>query len=335
VVDLRSDTVTRPTPEMRAAMAAAEVGDDGYGEDPTVRALEERYAALTGKDAAVYVPSGTMANQIALCLLARPGTAVAVGRRAHVVLHEMGASARNGLYQFQTVSDPRGVLAIDEVRLAIESAQHHHIEVSAIATENTAMAASGAVVPVDDLAALAALGLPVHLDGARLFNAAVAAGRPVADFAATATTVMSCLSKALAAPVGSVLAVPAELDTAARIERKRLGGAMRQAGVIAAAGLVALDTMVERLADDHERAARLATAVLELWPDSMPEPYGGTNLVVFEHGDADALVAHLESEGVLSGTIAPGVVRLAVHHDVDDAGIDRAVDALRGFTNHG
>jgi threonine aldolase len=331
VVDLRSDTVTRPTAEMRKAMAEAEVGDDGYGEDPTVRRLEERFAALMGKGAAVFVPSGTMANQIALCLVAGPGTAVAVGRRAHVVLHEVGASPRNGLYQFHTVSDRDGLPAVDEIRLAVESAAHHHIEVSAIATENTAMAASGAVVGLDELREIASIGLPVHMDGARLFNASVASGVSTVEFADTATTVMCCLSKGLAAPVGSLLALPAELEARARVERKRLGGAMRQAGVLAAAGLVALDTMVDRLAEDHARAACLAGAVLERWPDSMPEPYGGTNLVVFRPPEAGALLAHLNAFGIAAGTIAPGVVRLAVHHDVDDDGIARTLDAIKGF----
>jgi threonine aldolase len=335
VVDLRSDTVTRPTAEMRRAMAEAEVGDDGYGEDPTVRRLEERFAALMGKDAAVFVPSGTMANQIALCLIARQGTAVAVGRRAHVVLHEMGASARNGLYQFHTVTDRNGVPAVDEIRLAVESAAHHHIEVSAVATENTAMAASGAVVALDDLRAIASVGLPVHMDGARLFNASVASGVSTAEYADTATTVMCCLSKGLAAPVGSLLALPAELEAQARVERKRLGGAMRQAGVLAAAGLVALDTMVHRLADDHARAERLAEAVLERWPDSMPEPFGGTNLVVFRPPDADALLAHLEACAIAAGTIAPGIVRLAVHNDVDDEGIERTLDAIKRYDADG
>ncbi|HEX7094289.1 MAG TPA: threonine aldolase family protein, partial [Acidimicrobiales bacterium] len=325
VVDLRSDTVTKPTAAMRRAMADAEVGDDGYGEDPTVRALEERFAELVGKDAAVFVPSGTMANQIALCLLARPGTAVAVGRRAHVVNHEAGASARNGLYQFHTVGDREGVLDVDAIAQEIEAAAHHHVEISAVSTENTYMAASGAMVPLESLRALQRLGLPVHLDGARLFNASVASGIDVATFAATATTVMCCLSKGLAAPVGSLLALPAELEAAARRERKRLGGAMRQAGVLAAAGLVALDTMVVRLAEDHARAERLAAVVAELWPDAFDEPYGGTNLVVFRPPDARALLAHLAAHGVKAGTIAPGVVRLATHADVDDAGIDVAI----------
>jgi threonine aldolase len=331
LVDLRSDTVTKPTAAMRRAMADADVGDDGYGEDPTVRALEERYAELVEKPAAMFVPSGTMANQIALCLLARAGTAVAVGRRAHVVNHEMGASARNGLYQFHTVDDPGGVLDEDDVRTAVEAAAHHHVEVSAVCVENTYMAASGAVVGVESSRALATLGLPVHLDGARLFNAAVASAVAPAELARSATTVMSCMSKGLAAPVGSVLAMPAELVAAARRERKRLGGAMRQAGVIAAAGLVALDTMIERLADDHRRARRLADAVVELWPESMPEPYGGTNLVVFRPPDAPRVLAELAARGVRAGTIAPGVVRFATHLDVDDAGVDYAIDALRSL----
>jgi threonine aldolase len=328
-VDLRSDTVTRPTPAMRRAMADAEVGDDGYGEDPTVCALEERYAAIVGKEAAVFVPSGVMANQIALCVLARAGTNVVAGRRQHVVNHEMGASARNGLYQFCTVDDPGGVLDPLAVRDAIEAAGHHHVEVSAICAENTHMAAGGSPLPLDGLVALGALGPPLHVDGARLFNASVATGTAPDRYAAPATTVMSCLSKGLAGPVGSVLALPGALVADARRERKRLGGAMRQAGVIAAAGLVALDTMVDRLADDHRRAARLAAVVRERWPDGFVDPYGGTNLVVFRHPEPAVLLDHLATAGVRAGTIAPRTVRLAVHCDEDDAGIDRAVAALR------
>lgn len=329
VVDLRSDTVTQPTPAMRRAMAGAVVGDDGYGEDPTVRALEERFAELTGKDAAVFVPSGTMGNQIALCLLARPGTNVVAGRRAHVVNHELAASARNGLYQFRSVDDTGGGLDRAAVADAITSAEHHHPPVSAITLENTAMHACGAALPAEELDVLAGFGLPVHLDGARLFNAAVALDVPPETLTAGATTVMACISKGLCAPIGSLLALPAELAAEARRERKRLGGAMRQAGVLAAAGLVAFDTMIDRLGDDHARAARLAAAVEELLPGSMPEPYGGTNLVVFHHDDTAAVLAHLAAAGVLAGTIAPGVVRLAVHAGVDDLGIERAVEALR------
>jgi threonine aldolase len=329
-VDLRSDTVTQPTAAMRRAMADAEVGDDGYGEDPTVNRLEERFASLLGKSDALFVPSGTMANQIALCLLSRPGTNVVVGWRAHIVNHEMGASARNALVQFVTVDDANGKLALDDIQWAIEAAQHHHVEVSAISVENSHMVSGGTPVSLELLRSIASLRLPVHMDGARLFNASVASGIAPAIYAATATTVMVSLSKGLAAPVGSLLAMPAGLVDQARVERKRLGGAMRQAGILAAAGLVALDTMVERLAEDHERAARLRSVVQERWPGSIGDPEGGgTNIVCFEHSDPSLLVHHLQQNGVLAGTVAPGIVRLVTHCDVDDAGIDRAVAALR------
>ena len=329
-VDLRSDTVTQPTAAMRQAMADAEVGDDGYGEDPTVARLEERFASLVGKQAALFVPSGTMANQIAMSLLSRPGTNVVVGWRSHVVNHEEGASARNALIQFVTVDDTNGTLPLDDIQWAVEAAQHHHVEVSAIGVENTHMASGGTPVSLELLRGIAALRLPVHMDGARLFNASVASGIAPAVYAATATTVMACLSKGLAAPVGSVLAMPASLADRARIERKRLGGAMRQAGIIAAAGLVALDTMVQRLAEDHQRAARLRAAVEERWPDCLADPLGGgTNIVCFEHSDPGQLLHHLQQNGVLAGTVAPGTVRLVTHCDVDDAGLERAIAALR------
>ena len=215
-VDLRSDTVTQPTAEMRRAMADAEVGDDGYGEDPTVRRLEERFASLLGKQEALFLPSGTMANQIALCLLSRPGTNVVVGWRSHVVNHEQGASARNALIQFVTVDDTNGTLPLDDIQWAIEAAQHHHAEVSAISVENTHMVSGGTPVPLELLRGIAALRLPVHMDGARLFNASVASGIAPAIYAATATTVMVSLSKGLAAPVGSILVLPAGLEDRAR-----------------------------------------------------------------------------------------------------------------------
>jgi threonine aldolase len=328
-VDLRSDTVTRPTPAMRRAMAEAEVGDDGYGEDPTVARLEARFAELTGKDAALFVPSGTMANQIAICLLASPGTAVIAGRRCHIVNHELGAAARNALVQFATVDDRGGLLDLIAARDALAAAAHHQVPVSAVTVENTAMAAGGAALPVDHLDACGSLGVPLHLDGARLFNASVATGVRVDLLARSATTVMCCLSKGLAAPVGSVLALPAGLAGRARVERKRLGGAMRQAGVLAAAGLVALDTMVDRLADDHARAAVLAEAVEARWPGSARDPRGTpTNMVVFRHDDTAALLAALAARGVLAGTIAPGVVRLVTHADIDDAAVAAAVAAI-------
>ncbi|HEX2851325.1 MAG TPA: GntG family PLP-dependent aldolase [Acidimicrobiales bacterium] len=333
-VDLRSDTVTRPTDEMRRAMAGAEVGDDAYGEDPTVRALQDAYAELVGKEAAIYVPSGTMANQLALRLLASPGHMVIAGRRQHVVVYENGAGARNAGVQIHAVPDDDGTIDAVDVTWAIEAADHHHPRPDLVCIENTHMPADGAPWPLERLDAVATAastaGLPVHMDGARLFNAVVATGTPARDYARRATTVMSCLSKGLGAPVGSLLAGSADLMEAARGERQRLGGGMRQAGVIAAAGLVALRSMIDRLADDHDRARRLADAVAERWPDAGCDPARvRTNIVTFRHPDTRALLVHLDAVGVLAGTIAPGVVRLVTHLDVDDEGVDRAVAALR------
>jgi threonine aldolase len=331
LVDLRSDTVTRPTPTMRRAMADAEVGDDDYGEDPTVRALEEAFAQRIGKPAALFVPSGTMANQIAVRILAMSGTAVVAGARHHLVAYEYGAAARNAGVQFHTVDDADGMIAPEAVTWARAASAYHQPAVSLVCLENTHMAASGAPWSMERLrAVIAAAGdLPVHLDGARLFNAEVATGIPVSAWAAPATTVMCCLSKGLCAPVGSLLAGSTEVVTRGRLERKRLGGGMRQAGVLAAPGLVALSQMVDGLADDHARAARLADAVAGRWPDSGLDPASvRTNIVTFSHPEPDALLAHLEGNGVMAGTIAPNVVRLVTHHDVDDAGIERAVGAL-------
>jgi threonine aldolase len=331
VVDLRSDTVTRPTPAMRRAMAEADVGDDDYGEDPTVRALEEMFAERVGKPAAVFVPSGTMANQIAVRLLARAGTAVVAGDRHHVVAYEFGAAARNAGVQFHVLDDADGMLSPDAVTGARSLAAFHQPTVSLVCLENTHMAASGAPWSMERMQAVveAAGDLPVHLDGARLFNAEVATGIPAAQWAAQATTVMCCLSKGLGAPVGSVLAGSAEAMSQGRVERKRLGGGMRQAGVLAAPGLVALGQMVDRLADDHARAARLAEVVAAQWPECGLDPATvRTNIVTFTHPDPESLLAHLAALGVWAGTIAPGVVRLVTHYDVDEAGIDRAVAAL-------
>jgi threonine aldolase len=333
-VDLRSDTVTAPTADMRRAMAEAEVGDDGYGEDPTVRALEEAYAARVGKEAALFVPSGTMANQIALRLLGRAGTAIVAGRRQHVVIYEDGAAGTNTATSWHVVDDGDGTLDPSEVAVAVASAEHHWVPVSAVFVEDTHMPSGGRPWPDGALAAVvaAAGGRPVHLDGARLFNAERATGTPAAARAAPATTVMTCLSKGLGAPVGSVLAGPAALLDQARHERKRLGGAMRQAGVLAAAGLLALERHVERLDEDHARARLLAGAVAERFPDAGLDPATvATNVVVFEPPDATAFVDHLGSCGVRAGTIAPGVVRLMTHLDVDDAALAHAIAVIRAF----
>jgi threonine aldolase len=331
VVDLRSDTVTRPTPEMRRAMAEAEVGDDDYGEDPTVRALEEAFAARVGKPAALFVPSGTMANQVAFRVLAVPGTAVVAGLRHHVVAYEFGAAARNAGIQFAAVADGDGTISADDVVAARRGADYHQPVVSLVSIENTHMAACGAPWPMDQLEAVvtASAGIPIHLDGARLFNAEAATGISAARWAAPATTVMCCLSKGLCAPVGSLLAGPVDVIAQGRVERKRLGGGMRQAGVLAAPGLLALGPMVERLPEDHARAARLADAVAERWPDCGLNPAKvQTNIVTFRHGQSDKLIAHLADQGVLAGTIAPDTMRFVTHHDIDDAGLARAIGAL-------
>jgi threonine aldolase len=331
LVDLRSDTVTRPTPDMRRAMAEAEVGDDDYGEDPTVRALEETFAERVGKPAALFVPSGTMANQVAFRVLAVPGTAVVAGARHHVVAYEFGAAARNAGIQFATVDDADGTISADDVVAARSAADYHQPAVSMVSIENTHMAACGAPWPMERLkeVAIAATGVPIHLDGARLFNAQAATGISVARWAAAATTVMCCLSKGLCAPVGSLLAGPDDVIAQGRVERKRLGGGMRQAGVLAAPGLLALGPMVERLPEDHARAARLAAAVAERWPDGGLNPAKvQTNIVTFRHGQSDKLIAHLADRGVLAGTIAPDTMRFVTHHDIDDAGLARAIDAL-------
>ena len=231
-VDLRSDTVTQPTQEMRDAMATAVVGDDGYGEDPTIRALEDRFAVLVGKESAIFVPSGVMGNQIAVRILANPGDLIVAGRNQHVVSFEMGAASRNSGVQFASVDDSSGTLALRDVLDVIDAEEDHQPHVAMVAIENTHMPSGGTPLDVRDINALAqAIGArPLHLDGARLFNAVVATGTSAAQYAASATTVMACLSKGLCAPAGSLLAGPAALMDRARIERKRLGGAMRQGG---------------------------------------------------------------------------------------------------------
>lgn len=331
LVDLRSDTVTRPTAEMRRAMGVAEVGDDVYGEDPTVNSLQEAFAERVGKEAALFVPSGTMANQLALRLLAPPATTVIAGARQHVVVYENGAAGRNAGIQFHTVADADGSIDPADVAWAVEAARHHYPRPGLVCVENTHMAADGAPWSLERLREVvaAAAGLAVHMDGARLFNAEVAAGIAARTYAEAATTVMCCLSKGLAAPVGSLLAGPADLIAAARDERQRLGGGMRQAGVIAAAGLVALHTMVERLAEDHERARRLAQAVADRWPASGCDPGRVlTNVVTWHHASPGEVVEHLRGEGVAVGTIAPGILRMVTHLDVDDEGVERATKAL-------
>ena len=332
-VDLRSDTVTRPTASMRAAMAAAEVGDDAYGEDPTVNRLESLAAALLGKEAALFTPSGTMANQLALRVLGRPGTEVLCGARAHVYRHEAAAAAGNTGVQLHPLPDAAGVLDPAHVAAAVAGQAHHLPELSAVFVENTAMPASGRPWRVAELDAVTraarAGGLAVHCDGARLWNAAVATGVAPRELVTGTDTTMFCLSKGLGAPVGSLLCGTRDVIGRARVERRRLGGGMRQAGVLAAAGIVALETMVERLADDHARARLLAEAMAECFPGSV-DPHAVETNIVCARADAlpDAFVDRLAAHGVLAGTIDPDTVRLVTHCDVGDDDLETARRAL-------
>jgi threonine aldolase len=335
-VDLRSDTITEPTPEMREAMASAVVGDDGYGEDPTINELEKRFATLVNKEAALFVPSGVMANQIALRVLAQPGDLVVAGRAQHVVSFEMGAASRNSAIQFATVDDSRGVLELADVLEIIDAESDHQPHVSLVSVENTHMSAGGVPWDVEDLRSLAgAVGeRPLYLDGARLFNAVVATGTSAAEYSAPAAMVMSCLSKGLCAPVGSLLAGSAAHIERSRIERKRFGGAMRQAGFLAAAGLVALETMVERLKDDHVRARQLADLFAAAFPASnFDAATCRTNIVAFDHPQARQIVAELADRGVEGGTVGPIRARFVTHAGINDDDVDFVAGVLARFTS--
>ena len=308
-------------------MAAAEVGDDVYGEDPTIRRLEEAYAELVGKDAGLFVPSGTMANQVVLRVLGAPGTTVLCGRSSHVGSFEAAVAGINTAAQIVTVPDDGGMLDATDVAFHVAAVEHHWARPALVCIENTAMFAGGVPWSLERVRAIEACGVPVHIDGARLFNAVVATGISAREYASGATVVWSALSKGLCAPVGSVIAASADVVAALRVGRHSLGGQMRQVGVLGAAGLVAL-TMIDRLAEDHARAAVLAEAVADRWPDALDPSTVQTNMVIFPHADPPALIAHLGDAGVLAATVAPGLVRLVTHNDVDDVGIELARKAL-------
>ena len=326
VVDLRSDTVTRPGPEMRKAMAEAEVGDDVYGEDPTVNALEAEVAALFGQEAAVFVPSGSMGNQLAVRLLVRPGQELLCDADAHVVTFELGAAAVHGQVATRTFSSPGGRLDPDLVAPMIRPPGPYWVATAAVAVEQTHNLAGGTVQPLGALQRLRALadagGIALHCDGARIWNAHVATGTPLAGYGALFETLSVCLSKGLGAPVGSLLVSSAQRVAEARVLRKRLGGGMRQAGILAAAGRYALAHHLPRLAEDHAHARRLAE-LLGLDPAGVP-----TNIVAVPVPDAAALVAAARAEGVLVGALGARLVRCVTHLDVDAAGIERAGQVL-------
>lgn len=337
VIDLRSDTVTRPTAAMRAAIAAAEVGDDALGDDPTTWALEQRVAELLGMEAAVFFPSGIMANQTALMLLAPRGTEVIAEASSHLVDWELGAAAALGGVQLRTVTGDDGLLDERAVAAAVRPASAVQLRTSALSLENTHNGAGGRILPLERMRALVdvarAHGLAVHLDGARLWNAAVARGIPEHAWAELADTVMVALSKGLGCPVGSLLAGDADRMQEARVIRRRLGGSMRQSGILAAAGLYALDAHRERLADDHARAARLAAALADVPGFAVQQPE--TNIVMIDvvrdDTDAAAVVEQAKAAGVLLTAFTTRRVRAVTHLDVGDAGIERAIEVLRGI----
>jgi threonine aldolase len=332
VIDLRSDTVTKPTAAMREAMARAEVGDDVYGEDPTVNALQEQVAALLGKDAALFVPSGTMANQISLGVLTRPGDEIVCDAGAHCISFESGALAALWGVQARTVAAERGLLDPAAVEAMIRPVHEVYPRTRVIELENTHNRGGGAIYPLERVRALGELarrrGLHVHLDGARLWNACAATGIAPAEYAREATTVSVCLSKGLGAPAGSLVAGPRDLVLEARRLRKRLGGGMRQAGVLAAAGRHALDHHLARLSEDHENARRLADGLAALPGASLAFPVE-TNLVfvAFAGRSAVELSARLAKEGVLANPEGsrPDLLRLVTHLDVSRADVDEAI----------
>jgi threonine aldolase len=333
VIDLRSDTVTRPTEGMRRAMMDAPLGDDVFGEDPTVNRLEEYVADLLGKEAAMYAPSGTMTNQIGVHVNTGRAEEVLIHEGAHVFVYEGGAPALLSSVQLRTLPGDGGILDPGTVKKAIRPENVHFPRSRLLCLENTHNTAGGKVYPLEDFAAAAAVahegGLKVHLDGARLFNAQAATGIAAREWCAHADTVSVCSSKGLGAPVGSLLAGTEDAIGEARRARKAFGGGMRQAGVIAAASLYAFENHQERLAEDHERARTLADRLREVGHEvAAPE----TNLVLVEVEEPEEFLGALAREGVLATPGKPGYVRLCTHLDVDDDDIDAAVEAAARIT---
>ncbi|MFZ5479955.1 MAG: low-specificity L-threonine aldolase [Myxococcota bacterium] len=328
MIDLRSDTVTKPTPAMRAAMAAAEVGDDVFGEDPTVNALERRVAAMFGKEAGLFVPSGTQANQIAIRCLTEPGDEVILEATAHPYLYEAGGAGVISGVTLKPIPGERGVLDPDVVRAAVRPPNVHHAPARLLSVENTANRGGGTVVSLERVRALCdvarAAGLRTHLDGARVWNAHVASGVSLADYAAPFDVVNVCFSKGLGAPVGSMVLLPAAMLEKARRVRKMLGGGMRQAGVLAAACHHALDHHLARLADDHARARRLWEGLSPFVRADRPE----TNMVYVTVPDAPAVAARLAAR-VRCIALSHDQIRLVTHLEIDDAAVEGAIGAFR------
>ena len=336
IVDLRSDCVTRPTPEMYRAMAEAALGDDVLGDDPTVKKLEVLAARMLGMEAALFVPSGTMGNSICIKLQTRDGDEILLEELSHIYTHEMSHLAVVSRVLPRPVRSDRGVFDLEDLRKKLSRQTIVTGQTSLVCVENTHNFWSGRTMPLQlfqDVRRIAdEHGLKVHLDGARIFNAQVATGVPAAEYARHADTVMFCLSKGLASPIGSIIAGTEKMMEAGRYVRKMLGGGMRQVGVIAACGIVSLETMVDRLADDHRRAKRLARALAEL-PGVSIDPDGiDTNIVIFglrhPRFAAEQLVKALWEQDIWSLTTSQTEVRFVTHKDVSDADVERTIEAL-------
>ena len=333
LIDLRSDTVTMPTDEMRRAMHDADLGDDCYGEDPTVNRLQELACELLGVEAALYVPTGSMANQIAVKVLSSPGGEVICEQDCHLIHHEAGACAMLAQVQLRGLPSRRGVLDADDVSAAVRPPDPYQPRSVLVAIENTHNAAGGTVVPIDDVEAVGKIahdaGLPFFCDGARLFNAVVATGVSARDYTAPCDLVTLSLYKGLCAPMGSLVCGSSELVQQGWRYRRVFGGALRQAGVVAAAGIIALGEMVDRLSEDHANARRLAEGIADAAGDAIDLERVQTNMVVLNRSDAMSFIASLKDEGVLAGPMSPTAVRFVTHRDVSAADVDRAADAVR------
>ena len=336
VIDLRSDTVTKPTPEMRAAMAEAEVGDDVYGEDPTINRLQDMAAERMGMQAALFVPSGTMGNLAAILTHCQRGDEAILGDLAHSYLLEAGGMAALGGVQPRTLpNQPDGTIRLDDIEAAIRTDDPHYPRSRLVALENTHNRRNGAVLDADYINAVGELahrqGLVLHIDGSRIFNAAVALDIPVAELVASADSITFCLSKGLCAPVGSMLCGSEEFIRRALRIRKQLGGGMRQAGILAAAGIVALESMVARLAEDHARAAELASALSKFSELAVPQPQ--TNIVRFAFKEGSNLspenfLQALEDKGIRVDYGGPRGFRGVTHYWIDDEALSRTVSAV-------
>lgn len=338
-IDLRSDTVTQPTPEMRALMASAAVGDDVFGEDPTINRLQEMAAERMGKEAGLFVPSGTMGNLIAVLAQCQRGDEVIMGNLGHTFLFEGGGiSALGGVFPHTLLNRADGTLDLDEVRAAVRPADVHHPISRMLILENTHNRCGGVVLSPEYTRAAGALahkhGLFLHIDGARIFNAAAALNLAPAELAAPADSITFCLSKGLCAPVGSVLCGSRAMIDRARRIRKQLGGGMRQAGVLAAAGIYALEHMTAQLVDDHRRAARLAEGIRDLPGIQFEMGLPPTNMVFpsFTNEipyDAAEIAKRLKEQGILAGVVAERRLRMVTHYWVDDAAVDCTIEAFR------